>query len=125
MNIIKLALKYEIDELEKLVLVEVLKNEYPFDFEDELNLEKELEAREIDSINKLKNIYKGRRISIATMVGVFEGIILTISKGKVYLEVDNFTEPNLDIIDCFDTSSFTHCVRIFELEDIGMLRVIE
>lgn len=126
---IKLVQKYELDKVEELVLIEVIKDEIPFALDnDEVNLDKELELREISNINKLRNFFKGFRISVSNLFGRFEGTILTINQGLIYLEVDDFF-PESQLIDYKDLDSYERVrnsylgVRAFGIDDIGELTI--
>lgn len=99
---IKLIQKYELDKVEELVLLEAFKYESPFAMDNnEVNLENELEHREISNINKLRNFFKGLRVSVSNPFGTYEGTILTVNQGLIYLEIDDFL-PDSQLIDHID-----------------------
>ncbi|MGF6950087.1 hypothetical protein QF028_002592 [Neobacillus sp. B4I6] len=119
---INLVQKYELDKMEELVLIEAIKHDYPFDVT-EIDLEKELERLNIDSTIKLKKLYKGLRVQVLICdTGYFEGTILTINQGEIYLEVDDFFGAAYD---CVDYSDCYQGVHTFGIDDIYQLSIKE
>ncbi|MFJ5761663.1 hypothetical protein ACIQAA_21630 [Neobacillus sp. NPDC093182] len=126
---VKLIQKYEMEALEELVLKKAVLYDFPFAIEDDVeflenfDLEKELEKLNIDSTINLKKIYKGLKVIVTIWeTGSFEGTILTINQGKLYLEVDDFYGEVHDFVDYSDCYQGVHSFGIDEIYELSILK---
>jgi hypothetical protein len=121
---IKLIQKYKLEKVEELVLIKAIQHHSPIPFlDDNLDIDNELEYLEIDSPNNLKKLYKGLRVIVSIWdTGCFEGIILTINQGKLYLEIEDFYGEVHDCVDYSDCYQGVHSFGIDEIYELSILK---